>query len=58
MNRSKRLKCRFTLQIPLSAFIATNPIVKILQIDEFCYPWYEVTWFGENGESEEHILMV
>ncbi len=38
--------------------IATNPIVKIWQIDEFGYPWYEVTLVGENGESEEHILMV
>ncbi len=38
--------------------IATNPIVKIWQIDEFGYPWYEVTLVGDNGESEEHILMV
>ena len=38
--------------------IALNPIVKIWQIDEFGYPWYEVSLTADDGEKEEHTLMV
>ena len=38
--------------------IEKNRIVEIWQIDEFGYLWYEVTLVGDNGESEEHTLMV
>ncbi len=38
--------------------IAKNPIVRIWQIDEFGYPWYEVSFLADDGEPEEHTLMV
>ena len=33
-------------------------IVKIWQVDEYGYPWYEVSLVTDNGETEEHTLMV
>ena len=42
----------------IEQIIATNPIVNIWQIDEFGYPWYDVTLIGEDGEVYEHTLMV
>jgi hypothetical protein len=42
----------------IEQIIATNPIVNIWQIDEFGYPWYEVTLIAADGQAEEHTLMV
>jgi hypothetical protein len=42
----------------IDRIIAENPVVKIGQIDEFGYPWYEVTLIADDGEAEEHTLMV
>ena len=42
----------------IDRIVAENPIVKIWQIDEFGYPWYEVSLIANNGEFDEHTLMV
>ncbi len=42
----------------IDRILAENPIVKIWQIDEFGYPWYEVSLIADDGEPEEHTLMV
>jgi hypothetical protein len=42
----------------IEQIIATNPVVQIWQIDEFGYPWYEVTLITDDGEADEHTLMV
>ena len=42
----------------IERIIAVNPIVRIWQIDEYGYPWYEVSLIADNGETEEHTLMV
>ena len=42
----------------IDRIVAENSIVKIWQIDEFGYPWYEVSLIANNGEFDEHTLMV
>jgi hypothetical protein len=42
----------------IDRIIAANPIVKVWQIDEFGYPWYEVTLVADDGQADEHTLMV
>ena len=42
----------------IDRIIAENPIVEIWQIDEFGYPWYEVSLISYDGEPDVHTLMV
>ena len=42
----------------IERIISGHPVVKISQIDEYGYPWYEVSLIAADGETEEHSLMV
>ncbi len=42
----------------IERIISENPVVRISQIDEYGYPWYEVSLIAVDGEAEEHSLMV
>ena len=42
----------------IERIISEHPVVKISQIDEYGYRWYEVWLLVADGETEEHSLMV
>jgi hypothetical protein len=42
----------------IERIISEIPVVTISQVDEYGYPWYEVTLRAVDGKTEHHSLMV